>query len=276
MSDNLLQEFIFDARDHLSTAGAQLLELENNPGDLDPLNALMGTLHTLKGNSGFLDLQNHYQLMHNAESLLQTIREKQSDCPRTVIDLLFQVMDTSEAIMVSLSTNGRDSVDWLGTLNQALSEAETQLESGAEQPGQAASPHDEDYSEVFEEAEPTEESSPEPELELEVIPGAPSLVTLADDYLERAGDRFPARVEAFFKAGGNSLMVDLKDLTSLTGHGVKLILAASRKKPDRMAFLVNPDEQPDLYRLFQVLDPDQKLNIFPDQAPALAHFGLAT
>ena len=275
MSDSLLREFIFDAHEHLNTAGAQLLELEKNPGDLDSLNVLMGTLHTLKGNSGFLDLQNLYQIMHHAESLLQTIREKQIDCPRPVIDLLLQVMDTGEAILDRLSKDGQDYVDWLGTLNQALSEAEIRLESGAEKPGLAEA-QDEDYSQVFEASVPAADPSSEPELELEVTPGAASLVTLADDDLDRAGDRFPARVEAFFKAGGGGLMVDLKGLTSLTGREVKLILAASRKKPDRTAFLVDPAEQPDLYRLFKILDPDQKLNLFPDQTPALAHFGLAT
>jgi chemotaxis protein histidine kinase CheA len=222
-----------------------------------------------------LDLQNLYQIMHHAESLLQTIREKQIDCPRPVIDLLLQVMDTGEAILDRLSKDGQDYVDWLGTLNQALSEAEIRLESGAEKPGLAGA-QDEDYSQVFEASVPAADPSSEPEPELEVVPGAASLVTLADDDLDRAGDRFPARVEAFFKAGGGGLMVDLKGLTSLTGREVKLILAASRKKPDRTAFLVDPAEQPDLYRLFKILDPDHKLNLFPDQTPALAHFGLAT
>jgi chemotaxis protein histidine kinase CheA len=278
MSDNLLNEFIYDARDHLGTAGAQLLDLEKNPGDLDYLNALMGTMHTLKGNSGFLDLQNLYQLMHHAESLLQTVREKQVDCPQSVIDLLLQVLDTVEAILNRLADGGQDSVDWLGALSQALSEAEIRLEDGLdEKPALAAEAggDDDDYSEVFEAARPTDhhlDSGPV----LEITPGAASLVTLADGDLDLAGDHFPARVEALFKAGGSGLVVDLKGLTSLTGQEVRTLLAASLKKPDRTAFLVDPAEQPDLYRLFQVLDPDRRLNLFSDQAAALAHFGLAT
>ena len=275
MSDSLLQEFIFDAREHLGTAGAQLLELEKDPGDLDSLNTLMGTLHTLKGNSGFLDLQNLYQLMHHAESLLQTIREKQIDCPTPVIDLLLQVMDTSEAILGRLSNDGQDSVDWLGALNQALSEAETRLESGAEKPGLAASGEEEDYSQVFQAAEP-EKHSLEPGPEFEAIDGATSLIALADGDLARAGDSFPGRVEAFFKAGGRSLVVDLRGLSSLTGQELKSLLGAVWKKPDQTAFLVDPAKQPDLSRLFQVLDQDKTLKLFHDQTPALAHFSPAT
>ena len=273
MSDNLLNEFIFDAREHLSTAGARLLDLEKTPGSLEPLNALMGTLHTLKGNSGFLDLQNLYKLMHHAESLLQTIREKQVDCPPPVIDLLLQVLDTSEAIVNRLAEDGQDAVDWLDALNQALGEAEAHLEDDEK-------PHppdhgDEDYSQVFEAAGPAD-SHPDPGLDLEITPGAASLVTLADGDLDRAEDHFTARVEALFKAGGSGLVVDLTGLTSLTGLELKLLLAASLKKPDRVALVVDPAEQPDLHRLFQVLDPDRRLNLFPDQAPALAHLGSAT
>jgi len=273
MSENLLNEFIFDARDHLSTAGARLLDLEKNPGSLEPLNALMGTLHTLKGNSGFLDLQNLYQLMHHAESLLQTIREKKVDCPPPVIDLLLQVLDTAEAILNRLAEDGQDTVDWLGSLSQALSEAEERLEddeiSGPVDHG------DEDYSQVYQAAGPTDHHH-EPGLNLEITPGAASLVTLADGDLDRAGDHFTARAEALFKAGGSGLVVDLKGLTSLSGLELKLLLAASLNQPDRVALVVDPAEQPDLHRLFQVLDPDRRLKLFPDQAPALAHFGPAT
>jgi chemotaxis protein histidine kinase CheA len=278
MSDNLLNEFICDAREHLSTAGARLLDLEKNPGELDSLNALMGTLHTLKGNSGFLDLQNLYKLMHHAESLLQTIREKQVDCPPPVVDLLLQVLDTSEAILNRLAEDGQDTVDWLGALNQALSEAEDRLEDDLAQKPGLVEAGDEDYSQISEAARPMEshgDSHTDPGLNLEITPGAPSLLALADGDLDQAGDHFPARVETLFKTGGSGLVVDLKGLTSLTGQEVKLLLAASLKRPDRTAFLVDQAEQPDLHRLFQVLDPDQRLNLFADQASALAHFGLA-
>jgi len=271
MSDALLSEFIFDARDHLGTAGSQLLELEKNPGGLDSLNALMGTLHTLKGNSGFLDLQNLYQLMHHAESLLQTIREKQADCPQPVIDLLLQVLDTAEAILNRLSGGGPDTVDWLGALTQTLSDAEAKLEADATHIVLAATYESgEDYSQVYE--APAAEA---PAYELEITPGAASLAVMADGDINRAGEMFPARAEALFQAGGSALVVDLKALTSLTARELKLLLAASLKKPDRTAFLVDPAEQPDLSRLFQVLDQDRRLNIFLDQASALSSFGLS-
>jgi len=271
MSENLLSDFIYDGKDHLSTASSQLLELENNPGSLDSLNTLMGTLHTIKGNSGFMDVQPLYHLMHNAETLLQTVREKQIDCPQEVIDLLLQVLDTAEAILNSLSSGDGDTVDWLDALTKALSEAESQLEAEGTHGFAAHYDSEEDYSQVSSETD----EAPVQDFELEITPGAASLLVLADGDLERAGEMFPARVEALFKDGGSALVVDLKGLTSLSGWEMKLLLLASLKKPDRMAFLVDPAEQPDLSRLFQVLDQERRLNLFPDQAPALTSFGLS-
>ena len=270
MSDDLLHEFIFDAREHLVTAGCQLLELEKNPGRLESLNALMGTLHTLKGNSGFLDIKDLYNLTHHAESLLQTSREKKADCPQPVIDLLLQVLDTAEAILNFLEDKDNGEVDWLEALTQALSEAESRLEGGGET---FAAEEEEDNEEIFAEALST--APPESALDFSLTPEGTALVTLADGDLDREGDYFPARVEALFQSGGGGLVVDLKNLTSLTGRELKLIWAASRKNPRRTAFLVDPAEQPDLYRLFRILDLDKRLSLFPDQEPALASLNSA-
>ncbi|MDR1298194.1 MAG: Hpt domain-containing protein [Deltaproteobacteria bacterium] len=132
MSSELLDEFIFDARDHLTTAGAQLMELENQPGSLEHLNALMGTLHTIKGNSGFVNLGNLYKLLHGAENLLQTVRDTPEHvCPPNIVNQLFQVLDTVEAILTRLEAGEDDEVDWLAAINQAIAEAEASLAAPA-------------------------------------------------------------------------------------------------------------------------------------------------
>ncbi|MDR1051620.1 MAG: Hpt domain-containing protein [Deltaproteobacteria bacterium] len=135
MSSELLDEFIFDARDHLTTAGAQLMELENQPGSLEHLNALMGTLHTIKGNSGFVNLGNLYKLLHGAENLLQTVRDTPEHvCPPGIVNQLFQVLDTVEAILTRLEAGEDDEVDWLAAINQAVAEAEASLTAPAADP----------------------------------------------------------------------------------------------------------------------------------------------
>ncbi|MDR1040805.1 MAG: Hpt domain-containing protein [Deltaproteobacteria bacterium] len=131
MSD-IVEDFVYDSREHLSTAQIQLLDLEKDPGSLSKLNALMGTLHTIKGNSGFVNLRHLYDLLHTAESLLQTVRETGRDCPRPAVDCLFQVLDTAEAIMGRLENDEDDEVDWMPSLMEALSEVSRSLEAGGD------------------------------------------------------------------------------------------------------------------------------------------------
>ena len=276
MSDELLNEFIYDSRDHLSTAGAQLLELEKNPDSLAALNALMGTMHTIKGNSGFLDLQNLYKLMHHAESLLQTVREKQCVCPQKMIDLLLQVLDTVEALLDRLENGDDDNVDWLGALNQALSEAEESLEK--EMAGQPPAPAAPTVAPPLQEGEaPSENSAPltrtvQPQFVIkEDLTGKINLLTLKDGQLSEEDDVLPARVEAMFTAGLKGLVVDLRSLGSVSSRELKVLMSVGRKKPDKTAFLLDQKKQEALFRVFQVLHLDSFMKIFPDKDPALAY-----
>jgi len=277
MSDELLNEFIYDSRDHLSTAGAQLLELEKNPGSLAALNALMGTMHTIKGNSGFLDLQNLYKLMHHAESLLQTVREKQCACPQKMIDLLLQVLDTVEALLDRLENGDDDSVEWLAALNQALSEAEESLEK--EMAGQPPAP----TAVVPPSAEggtaPTGDDAPQtlnrpapPKFVIkDDLTGKINLLPLKDGQLAEEDEVFPAKVEAMFAAGLKGLVVDLRSLGSVSSRELKVLMSVGRQKPDKTAFLLDQKKQEGLYRVFQVLHLDTFMKFFPDKDPALAY-----
>ena len=266
MSDELLNEFIFDSREHLSTAGAQLLDLEKNPSSTAALNALMGTMHTIKGNSGFLDLQNLYRLVHHAESLLQTVREKQCPCSQKLIDLLLQVLDTVEALLDRLESGDDDNVDWLGALNTALSEAEAALE-GELQAGRPAAPAAE-----AEAGLPTDRrlaAAPKVVIK-DDLSGKINLLALKDGQLTQEEEIFPARVEAMFQAGLRGLVLDLRNLAGVSGRDLKVLMAAGRKNPDHTAYLLDLKTQESLYRVFQILNLDRFMRFFPDKEPALA------
>jgi two-component system chemotaxis sensor kinase CheA len=127
----ILDDFIFDSREQLENAGAQLMALERDPRSLSNINALMGILHTIKGNSGFVNLRHLYELLHSAESLLQTVREAPGHfLPPRVIESLFQVLDTVEAIMARLEGGEDDEVDWMGSLVETLGQVSKALDSG--------------------------------------------------------------------------------------------------------------------------------------------------
>jgi len=274
MSNDLLNEFIFDARDHLSTAGLHLLDLEKDPSSLEALNALMGTMHTIKGTSGFLDLHNLYGLLHHGESLLQTVREKQCACPQKIVDLLLQVLDTVEALLDRLERGGDDSVEWLEALKQSLAAAEAQLELSSDCRMEESGP------EPSAAAGPGSALKPEAEARLaqptkyvikDNLSGKISLITLADGQLAEEDELFPARVAAMFEAGLAGLIIDLRSVVNLSSRELKVLICAARKKPEQTAFLITENTQQSLYRVFQVINLDKVMHFFPEREAALAY-----
>jgi chemotaxis protein histidine kinase CheA len=271
MSDELLNEFIFDSREHLGTAGAQLLELEKDPGSLRAINALMGTMHTIKGNSGFLDLANLYKLMHHAESLLQTARETNQACPPKLIDLLLQVLDTVEALLNRLENGDDDQVEWLKALNQALSEAEASLEGSPAPAAPSAAVVESATNQPSGSRKAASDHRELLQLPREGLSGKINLVALKDGQLADEDELFPNRVEAMFAAGLKGLVVDLRGLGSVTSRELKVLMNAGRKNPEKTSFLLDFQAQEALYRIFQVLHLDSFMHFFADQDAALTH-----
>jgi len=266
MSDELLNEFIFDSREHLGTAGAQLLELEKKCDSLPVINALMGTMHTIKGTSGFFDLKNLYQLLNNAESLLQTAREKEGCCQPKIIDLLLQALDTVEAILDRLENGDDDKVEWIETLTRALSEAETALEKSPAGKTAVAQPVSPLKAKAAQAAPP---GIPKTEGQRAELNGRISLLPLKDGQLSEESEDFPGRVAAMFEAGLKGLVVDLRSLSSVSNTELKALMAAGRKCPDKTVFLLDAERQQALERVFKVLNLDAFMHFFSQEGQAV-------
>ena len=288
MISELLNEFIYDSKEHLSTAGIQLLNLENDPNSLENLNSLMGTLHTIKGNSGFLSLNNLYELLHQAENLLQTVREKQCDCPVNIINLFLQVLDTIEALLNRLEQGEDDSLEWLATLKQALAESEEQLE--LEYAGASAATISSEFEDSFKfvEDEPhittpqegviTDECDTSPQASepivtviTEDLTGTLHFIDLEDGYLCENESLILPQVKAMFAAGLQGVVVDLSLLTSISGAEVQVLYSLGKVNPERVSFVLNMAEQPDLYRILQLLKMDVSWRIFTEKEEAIFH-----
>ena len=56
LNDEILQDFLVEAGEILELLGEQLVELEQQPDDMDLINAIFRGFHTVKGGAGFLSL----------------------------------------------------------------------------------------------------------------------------------------------------------------------------------------------------------------------------
>ena len=127
MSDDLLAEFIAEAGEHLTRAESLLLALcRSEAPDAEGVNACFRSLHTVKGLSGFLDLNRVKALAHGAEQVLDALRAGRLAGSPAVWDQLLGAVGDLAALVAALGPAGEppgdDSVR-LAALAQLLRDA---------------------------------------------------------------------------------------------------------------------------------------------------------
>ena len=89
---DLLLGFVEEAKESLAGIPSLFVALEKNPKDVQLLNAIFRPLHTIKGNSGFLKLEELKQIAHHMENVMDRLRRLELTCTREIVsDLLLGV-----------------------------------------------------------------------------------------------------------------------------------------------------------------------------------------
>lgn len=102
-SDDMLVEFLGEAREHLHAAEAAALELEGQPDDPELINTIFRAFHTIKGVAGFLHLNAVVELAHSAEFLLDAARSNQITLHANNLDLILRANDQLSSMINALS-----------------------------------------------------------------------------------------------------------------------------------------------------------------------------
>ena len=89
----LMSDFILESREHLAAVEAQLLILEQNPGDTEAINTIFRGFHTIKGLAGFLEFPGIQRFAHEVETLLDLARTSRVPVDSPLIDLILQCKD---------------------------------------------------------------------------------------------------------------------------------------------------------------------------------------
>ena len=72
--DDMLKDFVVEALELATNVEEHLLELERHPEDMDTLNALFRSFHTIKGGAGFMGLPALVSACHLTENLFDGLR----------------------------------------------------------------------------------------------------------------------------------------------------------------------------------------------------------
>ena len=110
----LVAEFVTEARGHIESAETAILAVEEHPDDLEAVNTIFRSFHTVKGVAGFLNLTQIGALAHAAENLLDLRRKGEIRLGSAAIDVILESIDLLKAMINDLEEamkTGRPTAD---------------------------------------------------------------------------------------------------------------------------------------------------------------------
>ncbi len=105
----LLEDFLVEAFEMIEEMDQDLIELENNPDDLDLLNKIFRVAHTIKGSGSFLNFDKLTRLTHHMEAVLDKARKGELTITPDIMDVILESIDAMKGILEYIRDNGEDS-----------------------------------------------------------------------------------------------------------------------------------------------------------------------
>ena len=141
----IMEDFLIEAFEMVEQLDQDLVELENNPEDLDLLNRIFRVAHTIKGSSSFLNFDVLTHLTHNMEDVLNKARRGELKITPDVMDVILESIDLMKALLSVIRDNGTDANSGIDVSDcvkrlQAISKGEAIDEATAESPATEVAP----------------------------------------------------------------------------------------------------------------------------------------
>ncbi|MCE5195382.1 MAG: response regulator [Nitrospiraceae bacterium] len=95
----LLEYFLAEADDHISTLDRGISELESNPDSNVVIEELFRAAHTLKGAAALVKLDTTSNIAHKMEDILEELKEENIRPDKRILDLLSQILDVLKALI---------------------------------------------------------------------------------------------------------------------------------------------------------------------------------
>ncbi len=119
--DDLMPEFLAEARQHLSDIEVDLLAIEDAGADIDEelVNKVFRAAHSIKGGSSFLGLDKIKELAHKAETVLDMVRSRQMVPNPEVTNILLAAFDKLRDLLNNAAeSENADISEHVASLNQ--------------------------------------------------------------------------------------------------------------------------------------------------------------
>ncbi len=109
-TNQYMEMFLEESREHLQSLNDGLLQLENTPEDLSIINEIFRNAHTLKGMSATMGYNRIAELTHEMENVLDLLRKEQLKMDETIVDILFKCVDSLEQMIESVGNGESEDI----------------------------------------------------------------------------------------------------------------------------------------------------------------------
>lgn len=105
-----LSMFLEESMDNLQSLNESLLQLEQEPENIDKLNEIFRVAHTIKGMAATMGFSVMAELTHKMEDVLTKFRDGELKVTQRVVTVLFQCLDTLEVMVNNISEGNNETV----------------------------------------------------------------------------------------------------------------------------------------------------------------------
>lgn len=129
----IVDSFLIESKEIIDSLDVDLIELEKNPTDENLLNKVFRSFHTIKGASGFLNLNKLTSVTHRCEDILNKLRRKEAILNSMVMDSILLGYDKMKELISSIEINHNEDVD-IENVIQKLQTTISKLGKKSEEP----------------------------------------------------------------------------------------------------------------------------------------------
>ncbi len=101
-----LEVFIDETNEHLQNLNTSILDLEQNPDNMDTVNEIFRAAHSLKGMAGTMGYKRMQDLTHAMENVFSKVRDGEIKVGSAMIDTIFQCLDAIQEYLDNIQGGG--------------------------------------------------------------------------------------------------------------------------------------------------------------------------
>lgn len=107
----IVESFLLETKEILEKLDVDLILLEKSPDDVDLLNKIFRSFHTIKGTSGFLGLEKLPEVTHKCEDILNKLRKGEAKLSSSLMDGIILGYDTIKELLLVIENDKNEEIE---------------------------------------------------------------------------------------------------------------------------------------------------------------------